>query len=56
MFDVVAIVGPGYKAPTYDELKGLILQNEKVDCTHRLEEHKESWEVIGLHCDVKWLD
>jgi hypothetical protein len=46
MFDVVAIVGPGYKAPTYDELRGPILQNEKVDCTSRLEELKASWEII----------
>jgi hypothetical protein len=45
MFDVVAIVGLRYKAPTYDELRGPILQNEKVNCTRRLEELKESWEV-----------
>jgi hypothetical protein len=47
MFDAVAIVGPGYKAPTYDELRGPILQNDKVNCTSRLEELKASWEIIG---------
>jgi len=45
MFDTIAIVGPGYNAPTYDEFRGPILQNEKLNCTHRLEELKESWEV-----------
>jgi hypothetical protein len=57
MFDVVAIVGLGYKAPTYDELRGPILQNEKVDCTSRLEELKASWEITG--CTVMsdgWTD
>jgi hypothetical protein len=47
MFDAVAIVGPRYKAPTYDELSGPILQNEKADCTSRLEELKASWEITG---------
>jgi hypothetical protein len=47
MFDVVAIIGPEYKAPTYDELRGPILRNEKVDCTRRLEELKASWEITG---------
>jgi hypothetical protein len=36
MFEVVTIVGPEYKPPTYEELRGPILQNEKVDCTQRL--------------------
>jgi hypothetical protein len=47
MFDATIVVGSGYKAPIYDELRGPILQNEKLICTHRLEELKESWEVIG---------
>jgi hypothetical protein len=32
-FEAVAIVGPGYKPPNYEELRGPILQNEKADCT-----------------------
>ena len=38
MFEAVAIVGSGYKPPTYEELRGPILDDEKVDCTSRLEE------------------
>jgi hypothetical protein len=45
VFDFIAIVGPWYKACTYDELRGHILQNEKLDFTCKLEELKESWEV-----------
>ena len=40
MFDAVVVVGLGYKAPTFDDLRGPILQAEKVDCTQRLEEFK----------------
>jgi hypothetical protein len=57
MFDAVAVVGPGYKAPTYEELRGPILQNEKIDCASRLEELKASWEITG--CTVMsdgWTD
>jgi hypothetical protein len=38
MFEVVAIVGPWYKAPTYDELRGPLLQGEKSQCTNKLDE------------------
>jgi hypothetical protein len=38
MFKVVAIVGPRYKPPTYEELKGPILDNEKANCTTKLQE------------------
>jgi hypothetical protein len=57
MFDAVVVVGPGYKAPTYEELRGPILQNEKIDCASRLEELKASWEITG--CTVMsdgWTD
>jgi hypothetical protein len=30
LFEVVAIVGPRYNPPTYEELRGLILQNENL--------------------------
>jgi hypothetical protein len=57
MFEAVAIVGLGYKPPTYEELRGPILQNEKVDCTWRLHELRDSWEFTG--CMVMsdgWID
>jgi len=38
MFEAIFIVGPGYKPPTYEKLRGHILQNEKVDCTRRLQD------------------
>eukprot|EP00253_Pinus_taeda_P010935 PITA_10935 len=47
MFDLVAVVGPGYKAPTFVELRGPLLQDEKADCTARLEEFRASWEHTG---------
>jgi hypothetical protein len=47
MFDAVVVVGPEYKAPTYEELRGLILQNEKIDYARRLQEIKGSWEITG---------
>ena len=43
MFDAAVVVGLGYKAPTFDDLRGPIPQAEKVDCTQRLKEFKESW-------------
>jgi len=44
MFHVVSIVCQGYRAPSYEELKGPILQSQKVDCNARLEEFKSSRE------------
>jgi len=57
MFEAVSIVGPGYKPPTYEELRGPILQDEKDDCTQRLQELRDSWEYTG--CTVMsdgWTD
>jgi hypothetical protein len=45
MFNIVAIVDPRYKAPTYDELRGLLHQGENSNCTCRLDEIRESWEI-----------
>ena len=45
VFEVVAIVGQGYKPPTYEDLRGPILDNEKVDCTAKLQDLRDSWEV-----------
>eukprot|EP00253_Pinus_taeda_P001621 PITA_01621 len=47
MFDVVVVVGPGYKAPTFAELRGPLLQDEKTNCTARLAEFRASWEHTG---------
>jgi len=50
-------VGPGYKTPTYDDLRGATFQNEKKDYTTRLE-LKKSWETI-TDCTVMsnaWMD
>jgi hypothetical protein len=57
MFEVVAIVGPRYKGPSYNDLRGPLLQGEKVECTKRLGELRESWEITG--CTVMsdgWTD
>eukprot|EP00253_Pinus_taeda_P027464 PITA_27464 len=47
MFDVVAVIGPGYKAPTFAELRGPLLQDENTHCTARLAEFRASWEHTG---------
>jgi hypothetical protein len=31
MFEVATIVGPGYRGPSYNELRGPLLQGEKAD-------------------------
>jgi hypothetical protein len=57
MCDAIAVVGPGFKAPSYEELRGPILQAEKKDINARLGEFKESWESSG--CTVMsdgWTD
>eukprot|EP00253_Pinus_taeda_P002491 PITA_02491 len=57
MFDAVAVIGSGYKAPTFAELRGPLLQDEKTECTARLAEFRASWEHTG--CTVMsdgWTD
>jgi len=57
MCDAIAVVGPGYKSATYEELQGPILQAEKQDINSRLAESKKTWEVTG--CTVMsegWTD
>eukprot|EP00253_Pinus_taeda_P008701 PITA_08701 len=47
----------GYKIPSYDDFRGRILQDEKVDCTKRLEEFRASW--AQTRCTVMsdgWTD
>eukprot|EP00253_Pinus_taeda_P022828 PITA_22828 len=45
--DAIASVGPGYKIPSYHYFRGQILQNEKRDCTQRLEDFRASWAQTG---------
>jgi hypothetical protein len=57
MCDAIVVVGPGYKIPTFEELRGPILQEEKKDINSRLAEFKQSWEISG--CTVMsdgWTD
>jgi hypothetical protein len=57
MFEAAGIFGPRYKPPTYEELRGPILQNEKADCTQRLQELRDSWQFT--RCTVMsdgWTD
>ena len=57
MCDAIAVVGPGYKSATFEELRGPILQAEKMDIGARLAEFKQSWESTG--CTVMsdgWTD
>ena len=41
MCDAIAVVGPGYKSATFEELRGPILQAEKMDIDARLVEFKQ---------------
>merc|ERR1711915_742941 len=55
--DAIASVGPGYKIPSYHDFRGRILQNQKRDCTQRLEDFRASWAKTG--CTVMsdgWTD
>eukprot|EP00253_Pinus_taeda_P023390 PITA_23390 len=55
--DVISSVGPGYKIPSYHDFRGRILQNQKRDCTQRLENFRASWAKTG--CTVMsngWTD
>jgi hypothetical protein len=36
----------GYKGPSYNDLRGPLLQGENTDCPQRLAELRESWEII----------
>ena len=45
MFEAAAIVGPRYKGPTYNDLRGHVLQVEKIYCTKRLVEIQDSWKI-----------
>ena len=44
MCDAIAVVGPGYKSATFEELQGPILQAEKKNIDARLTKFRQSWE------------
>eukprot|EP00253_Pinus_taeda_P017244 PITA_17244 len=57
MCDAIAVVGPGYKSATYEELRGPILQAKRQDINSRLAELKKTLEVT--RCTVMsdgWTD
>jgi hypothetical protein len=57
MFEATAIVSSGYRGLSYQDLRGLLLQGEKVDCTERLAQLRETLKTIG--CTVMsdgWTD
>jgi hypothetical protein len=56
MFEVASIVGSGYKPPTYDELRGPILQNEKGRFHSEVAGASGFMAVHRMHSDVRWLD
>lgn len=56
LFEAIAILGLGYKPPTYEDLRP-ILESEKVDCNRKLQEFQDSWEIT--RCTVTsdgWTD
>jgi hypothetical protein len=57
MFEVAAIVGPRYRGPSYQDLRGRLLRGKKADCTERLAQLRETWKTTG--CTVMsdgWID
>jgi hypothetical protein len=57
MFEAAAIVGLGYRGPSYQDLRGRLLQGEKADCTEKLAQLRETWKTTG--CTVMsdgWTD
>jgi hypothetical protein len=47
MFEAPAIVGPGYRGPSYQDLRWSLLQGEKADCIERLSQLRETWNTTG---------
>ncbi|CAL9753708.1 uncharacterized protein LOC103985488 [Musa acuminata AAA Group] len=57
MVDAVIGCGTGYKVPTYDELKGMILHEETTEVLKHVEDVKQSWGRTG--CSILldgWID
>ena len=47
MVDAIASTGPGYKAPSYNALRGKELDEELECVKEQLESIKSSWKITG---------
>jgi hypothetical protein len=47
MFEAAAIVGPRYRGPSSQDLRGCLLQGEKADYIERLAQLRETWKTTG---------
>lgn len=57
MADAIAAVGPGYKMPSYQSLRGKLLNRSVQDVSEYVEELRKSWEVTGCSVMVdRWMD
>ncbi|XP_048428565.1 uncharacterized protein LOC103946149 isoform X3 [Pyrus x bretschneideri] len=57
MADAIAAVGPGYKMPSYNALRGKLLNHSVHDAEEYGEELRRSWDVTGCSVMVdKWVD
>jgi hypothetical protein len=57
MFEATAIVDPGYKGPSFNDLRGPLLQGEKTNCIKILGKLRDSWEITGCTVMSKgWRD
>ena len=57
MLDVVASCGPGFKGPSYEDIRGTLLKNEVERVQEYLIEFKNSWSKTG--CTIMsdgWTD
>ncbi|XP_024463244.1 uncharacterized protein LOC112328478 isoform X1 [Populus trichocarpa] len=57
MADSIAAVGPGYKMPSYNALRGRLLNKSVQDAGEYCTELRKSWEVTGCSVLVdRWMD
>ncbi|KAG6765014.1 hypothetical protein POTOM_029028 [Populus tomentosa] len=57
MADSIAAVGPGYKMPSYNALRGRLLNRSVQDAGEYCTELRKSWEVTGCSVLVdRWMD
>ena len=56
-FKLLALLVHIIGGPSYNDLRGRLLDEEKVDCTRRLDELRQSWVATG--CSIMsdgWID
>ncbi|KAK3011670.1 hypothetical protein RJ639_010683, partial [Escallonia herrerae] len=57
MADAIAAAGPGYKMPSYNSLRGKLLNRSCQDVSKPLHELRKSWEITGCSVMVdRWSD